>query len=154
MLREQLPSARRRMIGTVLVSAIACGLGFAAWAAQPSRVAAPPAPPEAPPPPAPEAPPATPVRPALAPPRYPAYAVEHNLGGRVVLIVDVSADGRVRNAVIERSEPKGIFDEAALAAVRNWKFEPATEDGKPVASQVRVPIDFQLDPAVPDRPGQ
>lgn len=101
-------------------------------------------------PPAPEAPSASPVQPDLAPPRYPAYAAEHNLGGKVVLIVDVAADGSVSNATIERSEPKGIFDEAALAAVRNWRFKPATEHGKPVASQVRVPIEFKMDPKTGD----
>jgi TonB family protein len=81
----------------------------------------------------------------LQPPRYPAYAAEHHLSGNVVLVVDVAPDGSVANAVIERSEPKGLFDETALQAVSRWKFTPAMKGGKPVASRVRVPIEFRTD---------
>jgi len=137
MLREQLPSTSRRAAGTLLVSVLALGVGFAAWAAQPQDAADPQV-----------APPATgdAVSPRTPPPRYPAYALENGIEGRVVLIVDVAADGSVTNAVVERSEPAGVFDAEALAAARQWKFNPAMKDGEPVAGQVRVPIDFRQDP--------
>ena len=54
----------------------------------------------------------------------------------------MAADGSVAKALVDRSEPAGVFDETALAAVKKWKFTPAMKDGKPVASRVRVPIDF------------
>ncbi len=136
MLKDQLPSTSRRALGTVLVSLTAIGFAFAAWAAQPAQEAPAPAPHQG-------------ISGAsLPPPIYPSYAAEHNLSGRVVLLVDVAADGSVANAVVERSEPKGVFDANALQAVKGWKFNPAIKDGKAVAAQVRVPVDFRPDPKV------
>jgi TonB family protein len=85
----------------------------------------------------------------LAAPIYAWFAGVHNLSGRVELLVDVAADGSVANAVVERSEPKGVFDANALQAVKGWKFNPAIKDGKAVAAQVRVPVDFRPDPPQP-----
>lgn len=137
MLRQQLPTRSRRLLGTALVSALALGCGFAAWAAQPPQAASQPAT----------------ERDAqgvfLPPPKYPAYAAEHNLSGNVVMIVDVASDGSVSDAIVERSEPKGMFDEQALAAVKQWRFTPAMKGGMPVAGRVRVPIQFRPDQPSP-----
>jgi TonB family protein len=35
-------------------------------------------------------------------------------------------------------------DEKALEAVKTWRFKPATKDGKPVATQLVVGVDFHL----------
>lgn len=134
MLREPLPSTPRRIMGASFVFALALGCAFAAWAAQPPQEQA------------------APVAKrdvqgvSLPAPEYPDAANEHNLNGNIVLLVDVAADGSVTDAVVERSEPAGVFDEVALEAVRNWKFNPAMEDGKPVAGRVRVPIKFESRP--------
>lgn len=136
MLGQSAPSPRRRALGRSLVAVLALGAGFGAWAAQSSGTLPPP-------PPAPPAPPAAPAPPA--PPVYPKYAYEHNLNGKVVLVVDVAADGSVDDVTVERSEPKGIFDEAAVAAARNWRFTPSVKDGKAIAGRVRVPVEFRVD---------
>jgi len=81
----------------------------------------------------------------LAPPRYPAQAYAQGIGGRVVLLVDVRADGSVGEAVVERSEPRGVFDASALAAARQWHFKPAMEQGTAVAGRLRVPVEFEVD---------
>jgi TonB family protein len=129
MLEAQLPSMPRRLLGSALVSILALASGFAAWAAQPPRDVATQS--------------ARDIEGAsLPPPTYPAYAAEHNLSGRVVLLVDVAADGSVTNAVIETSSPEGVFDAAALKAVQGWKFNPAIKDGKAIAGRVRVPVEF------------
>ena len=133
MLTEQLPSTSRRVLGTALVSVLALGCAFAAWAAQPQEAAAPVASRDV-------------GRVSTPPPKYPGYAFEHNLDGLIVLIVDVAPDGSVAKAVVERSEPTGVFDAAALEAVRKWRFTPAMKDGKPVASRVRVPVEFKREP--------
>ena len=78
----------------------------------------------------------------LAPPKYPADAVANKVSGKVVLLVDVAADGSVADAKVEKSEPAGVFDQAALDAAKDWTFKPAMKDGKPVAGRVRVPVTF------------
>lgn len=114
----------------------------------------PPAPAPPPPPAAPDAPPASVrgVQFAPLPPVYPSAAAKNHQSGSVVMKVLVGEDGKVKDAVVERSEPAGVFDEASLEAVRNWRFTPAMENGKPVEGWVRVPIDFQAPPPAPPPP--
>ncbi|MEJ7746875.1 MAG: TonB family protein [Luteimonas sp.] len=105
-----------------------------------------------PPPPAPQAvPPAIGVRTyplvtaALAErpaPVYPSIAAKQGIGGMVILVVDVAADGQVTDATVEKSEPAGRFDAAALAAVKKWRFNPPRIKGKTTVSRVRVPVQF------------
>ena len=63
--------------------------------------------------------------------------------GVTVLWVVVGTDGRVRNVQIQRSLGMGL-DEKAIAAVREWKFEPARKDGVAVAVQVAIEVSFRL----------
>src|SRR5690606_21249989 len=83
--------------------------------------------------------------PYTPPPRYPAAAVAAKQGGRVVLKLLVGVDGSVRDVVVEKSEPEGVFDAATVEAARNWRLAPMVEAGKPVEGWVRVPVDFDPD---------
>ncbi len=76
------------------------------------------------------------------PPVYPPQALQQKMAGKVILIVDVAADGRPTALQVEKSEPVGVFDAAAREAAMKWIFQPAIVDGKPVAGRVRVPIQF------------
>lgn len=82
---------------------------------------------------------------AMAPPKYPADAAANRITGKVMLLIDVAADGSVADARVEESEPDGVFDQVTLDAVKQWKFEPAMKDGKPAAGRVRVPVSFEMD---------
>lgn len=62
-----------------------------------------------------------------------------------MLLVDVAADGSVTDVEVERAEPAGVFDAAAVAAARQWRFQPAMEEGRAVPGRVRVPVDFRAD---------
>jgi TonB family protein len=74
---------------------------------------------------------------------YPPEARASDLEGRVVLEVDISATGAVTRAAV--TEPAGHgFDEAALAAVRQFHFTPAEVDGKPAAVRISYAYDFVL----------
>lgn len=77
-------------------------------------------------------------------PEYPVAMRRFGLRGQVLIDFTVDTSGKVQNAVIFQSD-NPAFDEPALKALREWKFQPATRDGKPVEVKQRVPIIFQLD---------
>jgi periplasmic protein TonB len=83
-------------------------------------------------------------RPTYQPdPEYSEEARKAKYQGTSVLSLIVGADGRPRDIHIARSLGLGL-DEKAIEAVRQWKFDPAMRDGKPVAVEISVEIDFQL----------
>jgi protein TonB len=63
--------------------------------------------------------------------------------GVVVLWLVVGPDGKPRDIRVVRTLGLGL-DEKAIEAVKNWRFEPALKDGKPVAVQVNVEVNFHL----------
>ncbi len=63
--------------------------------------------------------------------------------GTVVLWVVIGPDGRTHEIRVQRSLGMGL-DEKAIEAIQRWKFEPARRDGKPVAVQVNVEVNFRL----------
>ncbi len=63
--------------------------------------------------------------------------------GTVLLQVVVGVDGRTRDVRVARSLGMGL-DEKALEAVRQWRFDPATQDGQPVAVLVNIEVNFRL----------
>ncbi|HLK08664.1 MAG TPA: energy transducer TonB [Candidatus Angelobacter sp.] len=63
--------------------------------------------------------------------------------GEVILLATIGADGRPRNLTVIRSLGMGL-DEKALETVRTWKFEPAKKDGRPVAVQMNIILNFNL----------
>ena len=78
-------------------------------------------------------------------PSYPPAAKAEGIEGAVVVRYGVSVDGRVVNARVESAVPEGIFEEAALAAVRSWRYNPALRDGEPVAvDNVLSTVRFEL----------
>jgi periplasmic protein TonB len=76
-------------------------------------------------------------------PEYSEEARKAKYQGTCVLWLVVGPDGRPRDIHIARSLGLGL-DEKAIEAVKNWKFEPAMKDGKPVAVQINVEVDFRL----------
>jgi protein TonB len=77
-------------------------------------------------------------------PGYPWLSRQRGEEGRVVLRVDVSATGSVDLIEIAESSGHRRLDEAALAAVAQWRFEPARIGDAPIATTVNVPITFRL----------
>ena len=81
-------------------------------------------------------------------PQYPLRAEERGIEGWVELEFTISAQGTVKDARVLRSKPKGVFDRAALRAVKKWKYNPKIEDGVAVErSGVAVRITFDLEDA-------
>lgn len=83
-------------------------------------------------------------RPGNPAPVYPRAARERGWEGRVVLRVEVDADGSVARADIEETSGHPVLDRAALGAVLRWRFTAGTGSPSP-GVVVRVPIAFRLD---------
>jgi TonB family protein len=75
---------------------------------------------------------------------YPQSAHLKKVEGYVRVEYDVTVDGTVANARVVESVPPGVFDEAALTAVRSWTFHPAVRDGKAIESKLVSRLDFKL----------
>jgi protein TonB len=79
-------------------------------------------------------------------PVYPEEARAAGVQGDVVVRYGVSATGTVVNARIESAQPPGVFDQAALAAVRSWRYNPQIRDGEPQAVEnILSTVRFRLD---------
>ena len=72
---------------------------------------------------------------------YPPSALAERKDADVVLVVTVDADGHVSKVDVAESGAADL-DEAAIVAARQWIFRPATREGKPVASRIRVSFHF------------
>jgi protein TonB len=77
-------------------------------------------------------------------PEYPLRARADGTSGWVDLAFDVEPDGSVTNIAVLGSDPKDIFDAAAVAAVRRWRYRPAERDGHPVEQRAQLRIRFAL----------
>jgi protein TonB len=78
------------------------------------------------------------------PPEYPASAQAAGTSGWVALEFDVETDGSVANIAVLASAPKDIFDKAAVAAARKWRFRPVERDGHPIKQRAQMRIRFTL----------
>ena len=75
-------------------------------------------------------------------PEYPSEAKARNIQGLVMLDAQVLNDGSVGNIDVLKGDP--LLTEAAVHAVRQWKYQPYLVDGRPVESQTRITINFAL----------
>jgi len=78
-------------------------------------------------------------------PQYPAEATARHIQGLVTLEVQIGGDGAVRNITVVEGDP--VLAEAALQAVRQWRYRPYSVDGRPVEMQTRITIRFTLPPS-------
>lgn len=78
------------------------------------------------------------------PPQYPIRARRRKEQGTVMLDVFVSTAGTSKWVAIGQSSGIDILDEAALEAVKQWKFVPARRGSEIVEAKVRVPVIFKL----------
>ncbi|MGJ0485176.1 MAG: TonB family protein [Methylomicrobium sp.] len=77
-------------------------------------------------------------------PEYPRMAKSRGWQGKVLLRVQVTADGHSAGVQVQQSSGHDLLDEAAVEAVKSWTFIPAKRGETPVASTVTVPIQFKL----------
>jgi TonB family protein len=75
-------------------------------------------------------------------PDYPEAARVQQIQGAVVLEVLTAHDGAVQEVKLVSGEP--LLAEAAIAAVRQWRFKPRVVQGQPIETQTRVVLNFRL----------
>jgi len=78
------------------------------------------------------------------PPHYPEMARRNGWQGLCMVRVTVDATGRPGAVTVARSSGYGVLDQAALSAVRRWRFSPRMVRGVAAASTVEVPVNFSL----------
>lgn len=78
-------------------------------------------------------------------PRYPNRALSRGIEGWVLLEFTISAIGQAISPIIIEAQPAGIFNRAAINAVKKWKYRPKTENGRAVQRPgVRQLISFAI----------
>jgi protein TonB len=75
-------------------------------------------------------------------PVYPGDAMQAKIEGMVIIEATICQDGSVADARVLRSV--ALLDQAALDAVRQWKYTPTTMDGVPVPVVMTVTVNFSL----------
>lgn len=86
-------------------------------------------------------------------PIYPEEARKARITGIVIVRAVISRDGVVKDVQVLKPLPFGL-DQAAVDAVKQWTFKPATLEGKPVDVYFNLTINFKLTtPPPPPPPG-
>jgi len=78
------------------------------------------------------------------PPPYPAAARSAGAAGVVTLRVTIAASGEVTRLSLHRSSGFAELDEAAMAAVRDWRYAPASRGGVAIDFEALVPVRFRI----------
>jgi len=76
------------------------------------------------------------------PPSYPDTALGQRVQGTVLLQALVCSTGQVFGVRVQQSIP--LLDFASITAIRQWVFQPARVDGRPVAVWVTIPVKFSI----------
>ena len=78
------------------------------------------------------------------PARYPTAAMRTRQEGWVLVSFTVDPDGRTSNVKVAESQPRHVFDRAAIDAMERYRFTPATRNGEAISSNKQQRIEFKL----------
>jgi protein TonB len=78
------------------------------------------------------------------PPDYPENALNQHVTGSVTLQFTVDVNGEPRDIHVVEATPPGVFDRAAIAAIRHWRYAPTVVNGAPVEVPVKTLMRFEL----------
>jgi protein TonB len=77
-------------------------------------------------------------------PVYPPQAFREGIEGWVEVDFTVNEQGVTRDVEVVASEPRGVFDAAAVAAVASWTYRPRIVNGRPLAERSTVTLRFKV----------
>jgi TonB family protein len=75
-------------------------------------------------------------------PDYPEEARQEGIQGAVVLEVRIGRDGAIQDVKLISGQP--LLANAAISAVKQWRFKPRVLEGQPVEMQTRVTLNFRM----------
>lgn len=78
------------------------------------------------------------------PPRYPGRAAQRRIEGSVTIEFTITKTGTVTDAVVIAAKPSSVFNNAALQAIRKWKFKAKIVEGKAYEQRARQTLQFKL----------
>ncbi|HUL18852.1 MAG TPA: energy transducer TonB [Steroidobacteraceae bacterium] len=78
------------------------------------------------------------------PPDYPENAMNQHIAGSVMLTFTVDVKGEPRDIHVVEAQPPGVFDRAAITAIRRWRYAPTVINGTAVEVPVRTLVRFEL----------
>jgi TonB family protein len=78
------------------------------------------------------------------PPEYPQSALAKGLSGSVLLSFTVDGKGDTRDVQVLQSTPAGVFDRAAISAVKRWRYNPVIVNGSAVEVPSKTLVRFEL----------
>jgi TonB family protein len=79
-------------------------------------------------------------------PVYPESARKRGVEGWVELAFTVMPNGTVEDVEVRNASPANVFDDAAVRAIRGWRFEPVERNGEKVAQRAMVRLRFAQSP--------
>ncbi|HJS21873.1 MAG TPA: TonB family protein [Steroidobacteraceae bacterium] len=82
-------------------------------------------------------------------PEFPDRARIDSIEGWVTVSYVIGRDGRVSDVAIVAAQPRNVFEGAVRKAVRSWRFQPVTVDGRPVEQKKTQTIRFSLSDGQP-----
>jgi TonB family protein len=77
-------------------------------------------------------------------PEYPATALAQRIAGSVVLEFTIDTRGATRDVHVVEATPPGVFDQAAINAIKHWRYAPPLVNGATVEVPLRTRIRFEL----------
>ena len=75
---------------------------------------------------------------------YPTSAQENKVEGWVELIFTIQSDGSIADIAVQNANPAGVFEESAIAALAQWRYEPVLCDGQPVRQRAMIRVKFSI----------
>lgn len=78
------------------------------------------------------------------PPRYPPSLLKRKQDGRVIVRAMVDENGSVGEVTIKESSGHSEMDQAAMSAIKRWRYKPAIKGGRKVRAPVVQPFNFKV----------
>ncbi|HEY8540505.1 MAG TPA: energy transducer TonB, partial [Steroidobacteraceae bacterium] len=79
----------------------------------------------------------------MTPPQYPESARRRGIEGWVEVVFTVTPEGTVEDVEVRNASPANVFDDAAIRAVRQWRFEPVVRNGEKVSQRAMIRLKFE-----------